>query len=589
MAPTRQKAIYLTKLDTSFYIVILLTLIQTIYTFDSDNYCPKGCTCDDGELQVTCNQHFGASSLPHTLNPSLTKLTTNYAKLSSFSGVDQLKDLRQLDVSHNKYTFINFKAFQKNHALTILNASFNVITFVNDSSVVDVLSSIKDDNQVERILSRFPFAKLSLLELYLSSNALTTLKNFCFIGLTHLRILDLSGNNLNNLEPKAFFGLNSLKILDLHSNRLHQVPTSSLQSSILSMNNAPILSSLENLDLSDNSIEHIFNEGFAHMSSLKDLNLDHNMLRSFDDRSLKSLVNLNSLSMIDNRIERIPRRALSELRNIKVIRMNSNPILYLEKNSFNHINSLESLSLSNTSIAEILKGSFSGLNNLKTLILNNNKQLKLVEEDSFLDFKSIMLIDLSNSSVTTLYNDFERIFNNFVINLSGNPLNCDCNLKWMTQYLKNLQDLAMNHHEYDNNKIIERENFPFINHLTDATNISCSGPPYFKGKLIINLPKGNLECIKPSSDVNLKIGLIVLYLFITVITVICTVSFLNKNQLLVVFKDTIIDKKGFRFIFSYKRSLHENCNNLARETQLYTIQNDLMRRNNELFQEDTLT
>ncbi|MEQ2290576.1 hypothetical protein AMECASPLE_004524 [Ameca splendens] len=65
---------------------------------------------------------------------------------------------------------------------------------------------------------------LTLVELRLGGNLVTTVPAKYFSRLSHLRVLSLARNSISSLDPEAFYGLDVLEELDLSSNNLTDLP-----------------------------------------------------------------------------------------------------------------------------------------------------------------------------------------------------------------------------------------------------------------------------------------------------------------------------------------------------------------------------
>jgi Leucine-rich repeat (LRR) protein len=96
----------------------------------------------------------------------------------------------------------------------------NVNEFEAGTKGTNLIYLSLDDNAIES-LSEGAFAGLTQLkELYLSNNNLAYLPSKIFNGLSNLQILELSWNNLLSLSEGIFNGLTKLEALDLSHNNL---------------------------------------------------------------------------------------------------------------------------------------------------------------------------------------------------------------------------------------------------------------------------------------------------------------------------------------------------------------------------------
>ncbi|XP_056008138.1 vasorin-like [Ostrea edulis] len=113
-----------------------------------------------------------------------------------------------------------------------------------------------------RGLSRVPTnIPTNTCELGLWNNAITTLENGIFDGLTNLQILGLWNNAITTLENGIFDGLTNLQILDLKYNRITTLQTGSFDE----------LTNLHKLYLYGNKISTLPNGIFDALTNLETL------------------------------------------------------------------------------------------------------------------------------------------------------------------------------------------------------------------------------------------------------------------------------------------------------------------------------
>lgn len=574
--------------------VYILSLKSSRASESSSILCPKVCLCDDSKLQTICNQPFGGSGLPHVLSPFTRKIITNSANMNSLVGMNSVKELEYLDIALNKYTTINFNAFENNTLLVFLNASHNLISYIGDINVARSVSEATSIIQAEALLNHTKVTFLNVVDLYLNNNKLTTIKSYSFVGFKKLETLDLSNNIITSLEPYSLTGLYNLRKLYLKNNQLTQIPAASLKNSLhISFQSPLAFSKLLYLDLSFNRIEKISSNSFEVLSHLNELHLNSNRLSILDRGSFKGLVNLALLSLSNNILDKIQSNVFQDIRQLKHLQLSNNPIENLDQGIFEDFIMLQELFLNNCSYNRISSSSLGRLRSLTHLEISNNKNLTSIQPSAFSNLRSLVYLNLSSNALTTIHNDFvtEQDSRIFILDVSNNPLECDCDLKWLTQWLKSFSEVARSEQTKADANL---DNFQML--LTDfrvasrLVNISCSGPPFLKDHLVIDLPENKLECLEPDSELNLRVGFGVLYIVLTVITVICTLSFCNsRKQALAIIKDNIINRNGLSSFLSYKRNLNKNFDDLKNGTQLYTIENDAMMRRHDTILEDSFS
>ncbi|KAM9708996.1 peroxidasin homolog isoform 2-T2 [Menidia menidia] len=102
------------------------------------------------------------------------------------------------------------------------------------------------------------------------------------------------------------------------------------------------------------------------------LDLRFNKIKDLQPGSFRRLNNLNTLLLNNNHIRRIPRAAFEDLENLKYLYLHFNNIESLEPESFSHLPKLERLFLHNNRISQLVPGTFSHLQAMKRLRLDSN-------------------------------------------------------------------------------------------------------------------------------------------------------------------------------------------------------------------------
>uniref|UniRef100_A0A674DMC5 Peroxidasin n=1 Tax=Salmo trutta TaxID=8032 RepID=A0A674DMC5_SALTR len=102
------------------------------------------------------------------------------------------------------------------------------------------------------------------------------------------------------------------------------------------------------------------------------LDLRFNKIKDLQPGSFRRLKNLNTLLLNNNHVRRIPRGAFEDLENLKYLYLHFNNIESLEPESFTHLPKLERLFLHNNRITHLVLGTFSHLQSMKRLRLDSN-------------------------------------------------------------------------------------------------------------------------------------------------------------------------------------------------------------------------
>ncbi|XP_049581237.1 leucine-rich repeat and fibronectin type III domain-containing protein 1 [Syngnathus scovelli] len=153
------------------------------------------------------------------------------------------------------------------------------------------------DNFITVIRRKDFFNMTSLVHLTLSRNTISQITPQAFVGLRSLRALHMDGNRLSAIRSDHFKGLNNLRHLILGNNQIHQVAATSFDE---------FVSTIEDLDLSNNNLRTLPWEAIARMTNINTLTLDHNLIDHIGAGTFTLLTKLVRLDMTSNRLQKLP-------------------------------------------------------------------------------------------------------------------------------------------------------------------------------------------------------------------------------------------------------------------------------------------
>ncbi|CAL8299347.1 unnamed protein product [Boreogadus saida] len=142
------------------------------------------------------------------------------------------------------------------------------------------------------------------------------------------------------------------------------------------------------------------------------LDLRFNKIKDLQPGSFRRLKNLNTLLLNNNLIRGIPRGAFEDLENLKYLYLYKNEIQSIDRQAFKGLVALEQLYLHFNNIESLEPESFTHLPKLERLFLHNNRITHLVP-GTFTHLESMKRL-----------------------RLDSNMLNCDCELLWLADLLK---------------------------------------------------------------------------------------------------------------------------------------------------------
>ncbi|XP_056383884.1 leucine-rich repeat-containing protein 4C [Hyla sarda] len=290
-------------------------------------------------------------------------------------------------------------------------------------------------------------------QLNLHENQIQIIKVDSFKHLRHLEVLQLSRNHIRTIEIGAFNGLANLNTLELFDNRLTTIPNGAFE----------YLSKLKELWLRNNPIESIPSYAFNRIPSLRRLDLgEMKRLSYISEGAFEGLSNLKYLNLGMCNLREIP---------------NLTPLVKLDE-----------LDLSGNHLSVLRPGSFQGLTHLQKLWIMHS-QIQIIERNAFDDLQSLVELNLAHNNLTLLPHDlFTPLHNLQRIQLHHNPWNCNCDILWLSWWLKEIV-------------------------TTGSTCCArCATPPSLKGTHIAELDQNYFTCyapviVEPPADLNVTEGM----------------------------------------------------------------------------------
>ncbi|NXO25623.1 LRRN2 protein, partial [Cisticola juncidis] len=267
-----------------------------------------------------------------------------------------------------------------------------------------------------------------LLSLHLEENQLSELPDGSFVGLGNLQELYLNHNRLRSIAPRAFAGLGGLLRLHLNSNLLRTLDSRWFQT----------LPSLEILMVGGNRVESIPDMNFRPLGNLRSLVLAGMQLREISDYALEGLRSLESLSFYDNKLANVPKRALQQVPGLKFLDLNKNPVQRVKQSDFTNMLHLKELGLNNMDeLVSIDQFALINLPELTKLDVTNNPKLSFIHPKAFQHLPQLETLMLNNNALSALHRQtVESLPNLQEISIHGNPLRCDCVIRWVNSTLR---------------------------------------------------------------------------------------------------------------------------------------------------------
>ncbi|KAJ8026804.1 Leucine-rich repeat and immunoglobulin-like domain-containing nogo receptor-interacting protein 1 [Holothuria leucospilota] len=244
----------------------------------------------------------------------------------------------------------------------------------------------------------------------LSNNKISEIGNGTFEVFENLQFMNLSSNTIQGIPQETFAGLNGLKTLDLSFNPAMTLIEGALQ----------IMPSLTSISLSGCPTARSYK--FSDIGTLQHLLLTQCEIHTLQPDNFRYLGELVLLDLSDNKITDFPSETIGELRKLEVLHMDRNDVDLSKGKLLSQFSAITNLTLDENEIRSIHQETLHDMRQLQQLSLVDNK-LRSLPESMFNGIPVTGSIDLD---------------------LAGNPLNCDCNLRWMTSWIRdnNVDDVV---------------------------------------------------------------------------------------------------------------------------------------------------
>lgn len=184
---------------------------------------------------------------------------------------------------------------------------------------------------------------------------------------------------------------------------------------------------LERLDLSFNRLHGLPKDFSRGLSSLQELRLDHNLLQHLDPAALGDFDNLRILDLGYNRIQAIDVETFSGLSRLNLLNLEGN-----------RLNSLGD-------------GLLSRQRHLRVLLLSHNN-LSAIETEALAPLASLTLLGLQGNQLQHIrFKTFQKLQTTTThLQMSSNPWTCDCELQRVFSKIQHVRHL----HVQDYNDIV---------------------------------------------------------------------------------------------------------------------------------------
>uniref|UniRef100_A0A4W6F8V2 Slit homolog 3 (Drosophila) n=1 Tax=Lates calcarifer TaxID=8187 RepID=A0A4W6F8V2_LATCA len=303
-----------------------------------------------------------------------------------------------------------------------------------------------------------------VLELLLTGNKLTGLQGRMFRGLTGLKTLMLRSNQISCIDNSTFTGLSSVRLLSLYDNRISSIAPGAFST----------LHSLSTINLLSNP--YVCDCHLAWLGQwLKKTRVVSGNPRCQKPAFLKEIP-IQDVATPDFTCDGaedngcLPASGCPDVCTCSdgVVRCSNRGLHSLPKGIPKDTTELD---LSNNSISTLAPYTFNNMTQLATLILSYN-QIRCIPVHAFDGLKSLRLLTLHGNDLSTIP---EGAFNHLTslshLALGANPLYCNCDLRWLSQWVKA--------------------------GFKEPGIARCTGPPDMADRLLLTTPLNRFQCKGP--------------------------------------------------------------------------------------------
>uniref|UniRef100_A0A3B3QIX4 Slit homolog 2 (Drosophila) n=1 Tax=Paramormyrops kingsleyae TaxID=1676925 RepID=A0A3B3QIX4_9TELE len=414
----------------------------------ADLACPEKCRCEG--TTVDCS-NLKLTRIPEHIPQYTAELRLNnneFTVLEATGIFKRLPQLRKINLSNNKITDVE-------------EGTFEGASGVNEL----ILTS----NRLENVHFRMLKGLNGLRTLMLRSNRISCVSNSSFTGLSSVRLLSLYDNQITSMTPGAFDTLHSLSTLNLLAN--------------------PFNCNCHLAWLGDWLRKKRIVTGNPRCQSpyfLKEIPIQDVAIQDFacddgnDDNSCSPLARCPSECTCLDTVVRCSNKGLKTLpkgipKEVTELYLDGNQFTQVPKELSNYKH-LTLIDLSNNQISTLSTESFSNMSELLTLILSYNR-LRCIPVKAFDGLKSLRLLSLHGNDIAVIPEGaFQDLSSLSHLALGANPLYCDCNMQWLSEWVKS--------------------------GYKEPGIARCAGPKDMTDKLLLTTPSKKFTCQGPV-DVNI--------------------------------------------------------------------------------------
>uniref|UniRef100_A0A914P1K5 Uncharacterized protein n=1 Tax=Panagrolaimus davidi TaxID=227884 RepID=A0A914P1K5_9BILA len=358
-----------------------------------------------------------------------------------------------------------------------LNCNQGSLAYYNNDVLQHSNIQIRNKNFTAKIVN-FQFNKFTFLK-----------KNEILSGHeSKVEELDFYYNDIATIENGTFDKFLSLKKLDFEFNSLTFIDERILTKQLGS--------TLKELNFYGNDIQNLSINTFQYCTKLTSLNFQHNerinLVAKINGINVtvfpEALENLKYLNLASCKLKEFDENVFINLRSLKTLILSDNLFTSIPK-AIKMLPTLQHLDIRSSLIRSINDCDFCNLSNLKTIFLSDSPALTYIDENAFgaLNNHSTTLpppklndLSLHNCNIHVLPEKLLDWKNISLIDISNNPLSCNCSMAWLINDINATSPLCANSLKnylgtsYKNKLVCHYPNVLYGTHLYKISGDFCS-------------------------------------------------------------------------------------------------------------------